>query len=293
MKPQLHKIPLISDSSFLYNKWICDYFDKPWHFHEEYELVLIDKSRGTKFIGDNVSLFEEGDLILIGSNIPHLFRNNKDYYSESWKLEASSTFIHFTEQFLGNDFFELPEMRLVQKLLANASLALEIQGKIKDYTIGKLHDMLEEKPPQRLLSLLEILIRLSESRELKPLLSTQFDAQDTSNSKDTERIHKAFEFIMKNYTQEIYVTKIAAMLNMSSASFSRYFKHHTHKTFSNYVTEIRISHACRMLMQGDNNISEISYLSGFENLSNFYRHFRKITGVIPKDYRNRFLKIGK
>jgi AraC-like DNA-binding protein len=289
MKPQLHKLPLVSDSSFLYNKWICDYFDKPWHFHEEYELVLIDKSRGTKFIGDNVSLFEEGDLLLIGSNIPHLFRNNKDYYSKNKKLEANSTFIHFTEKFLGPDFFELPEMKMVNKLLARASLALEIQGRMKNYTIRKLHEMNDESPSQRLVSLLDILVRLADSKELKPLLSTQFNAHHISNTKDTERIDTVIEFIMKNYTQEIYVTEIAAMLNMSSASFSRYFKHHTHKTFSNYVTEIRISHACRMLMHGDKNISEISYLCGFENLSNFYRHFRKITGVIPKDYRNRFL----
>lgn len=291
MKPQLHKLPLVSDSSFLYNKWISDYFDKPWHFHEEYELVLIDKSSGTKFIGDNVSLFEEGDLLLIGSNIPHLFRNNKEYYSKDKKLEANSTFIHFTEKFLGHDFFELPEMRIVNNLLARASLALEIQGNIKNYTIRKLHEMNDESPPQRLVSLLDILIRLSESKELKPLLSTQFDAHYISNTKDTERIDKVIEFIMKNYTQEIYVTEIANMINMSSASFSRYFKHHTRKTFSNYVTEIRISHACRILMQEDRNISEISYLCGFENISNFYRHFRKITGIIPKDYRKRF--IGK
>src|SRR3982751_5264215 len=86
MRPQLHKLPLIDDTSFLYKKMQCNYFDKPWHFHEEYELVLIEQSRGTKFIGDNVSLFQEGELILIGSNIPHLFRNNEEYYKKNGKL---------------------------------------------------------------------------------------------------------------------------------------------------------------------------------------------------------------
>ncbi|HET7897760.1 MAG TPA: AraC family transcriptional regulator, partial [Flavisolibacter sp.] len=95
------------------------------------------------------------------------------------------------------------------------------------------------------------------------------------------------------YTQEIYLPDVAAMLNMSDASFSRYFKHHTRKTFSDYVTEVRINHACRLLMYSDENINEISYASGFENLSNFYRHFKRITGVVPKDYRKRFLKIAK
>jgi AraC-like DNA-binding protein len=96
---------------------------------------------------------------------------------------------------------------------------------------------------------------------------------------------------MKNYTQEIYVHEIASQLHMSVASFSRYFKNHTRKTFSDYVTEIRIGHACRLLMEDNYSISEISYKSGFDNLSNFYRHFKKIIGIIPKDYRNRFLKI--
>src|SRR6266446_1910299 len=126
MKPQLHQLPIQSDASFLYYKWDCDYFDKPWHFHKEYELVLINKSQGTKFIGNKVSHFDEGDLTLIGSNIPHLFRNNEEYYSNHSNVKASSIFIHFTRDFLGDDFFNMPEMKLVQRLLDKSSLALEI-----------------------------------------------------------------------------------------------------------------------------------------------------------------------
>jgi AraC-like DNA-binding protein len=294
MKPQLHKLPLISDNSFLYNKLYCNYFDKPWHFHEEYELVLIEQSQGTKFIGDKVSLFQDGELILIGSNIPHLFRNSENYYRKNGKLEAKSIFVHFTEDCLGAGFFDLPEMKLVRKLLDNSSFALQVHGKIRKYVISKLQEFADQKPAQRLLGLLDILISLSESRELTPLLSNSFPAHTktvkNSNTKDTDRIHRVFEFIMKNYRHEIYLQEISAMLNMSPVSFSRYFKHHTRKTFSEYVTEVRISHACSLLMQDNDNISQISYASGFENLSNFYRHFRKITGVIPKDYRKRFLK---
>ena len=297
MKPQLHKLPLISNTSFLYNKMQCQYFDKPWHFHEEFEIVLIEESRGTKFIGDKVSLFQEGELLLIGSNIPHLFRNNEDYYKKSGKLQANSIFIHFTEDFLGEGFFQLPEMKMVRKLLDDSAFALQAHGKIRKSMIAKLQEIADQQPAQRLLSLLEMLIRLSESKELKPLLSNGFVAgsktvKTANNTRDTDRIHKVFEFIMKNYKHEIYLQEIAGMLNMSPVSFSRYFKHHTRKTFSEYVTEIRISHACSLLMQDNENISQISYSSGFENLSNFYRHFRKITGVIPKDYRKRFLKPG-
>ena len=293
MKPQFHKLPLKSDTSFLYNEWECKYFDKPWHFHEEYELVLIEKSKGTKFIGNDVSFFEEGDLLLIGSNIPHLFRNNEDYYAKNNALNAKSIFIHFSENFLGDSFFNIPEMKSVRRLLDRSTQALELRGKIKNYITTKLKQMGDERAAQRLLSILDILIKLSESNEAKQILPIKYTTNQTTNTRDTERIHKVFEFIMRNYTQEIYVPEVASMLNMSDASFSRYFKHHTRKTFSDYVTEVRINHSCRLLMQGDDNISQISYSSGFQNLSNFYRHFKKFTGVIPKDYRKRFLKIAK
>ena len=180
-------------------------------------------------------------------------------------------------------------MKLVQRLLEKSSLALEIHGKTKKYVTGKLHEMHDQTPTQRLLSLLEILIKLSQSPELSHLLSTGYSA---NNSGDTDRINKVFEFIMKNYTEEIYVQEIASKLNMSVASFSRYFKHHTRKTFSDYVTEIRIGYVCRLLMENNHSISEICYKSGFDNLSNFYRHFKRITGIIPKEYRNRFLKLA-
>lgn len=293
MKPQLHKLPLVNDSSFLYKNWHCDYFDKPWHFHEEYELVMIEKSCGKKFIGDKVTDFEEGDLMLIGPKIPHFFRNNADYYKKSGKLEASSIFIHFTKDCLGKDFFDLPEMKLVHKLLENALYALEIHGSVKPYVIEKLQHMCTETAPQRLVSLLDILVKVSESHEVIPVLSARFKESKyaaVDSCKDTERMGVILDYINKNFHREIYVNEIAAKLHMCSASFSRYFKHHTRKTFSDYITELRISHACKLLMMDDKSIAQICFESGFENLSNFYKHFRRITGVIPKEYRKRFLQ---
>jgi len=293
MRPQLHKLPLVNDSSFLYNNWHCDYFDKPWHFHEEYELVMIEKSCGKKFIGDKVTDFEDGDLMLIGPKIPHFFRNNAEYYKQSGKLEASSIFIHFTKDCLGKNFFDLPEMKLVQKLLEHSYYALEIQGTIKPYVMNRLRDMCSESAPQRLVSLLDILVKLSESNEVNPVLSSRFKESKyavVDSGKDSDRMSIILEYITKNFNREIYVNEIAAKLHMCNASFSRYFKHHTRKTFSDYVTELRISHACKLLMMDDQSISQVSFDSGFENLSNFYKHFRRITGVIPKEYRKRFLQ---
>jgi AraC-like DNA-binding protein len=285
MRPQFHKLPLSSDTSFLFMCWECNYFDKPWHFHKEYELVLIDKTEGTRFIGDHVSHFEDGNLALIGPSVPHLYRNNEEYYKNR-DLVSKSIFVHFTDDFLGKSFFDLPEMKLVRRLLNRSSLGLEVLGKANKYVKDKLMEMQDEIPAKRLLYLLDILIFLSDSNDLKNILSRGFTA---NNSNDTDRINIVLQFIMENYTKDIYIEEIASKLNMSIPSFSRYFKHHTRKTFSNYVTEIRIARACRLLMEDNYNNSEICYLSGFDNLSNYYRHFKRQVGIIPKEYKKRFL----
>jgi len=290
MKAKLYKLPFPPNTSFLYRNLDRNHIEDPWHFHKEYELLLINKGNGTRFVGDNVSLFESGDLTLIGSDIPHLFRNDKEYYVRSNNLTVNLIYIHFRKDFLGENFFDIPEMKMVNGLLEKASLALEIHGNAKKEIIKRLIAMNNEKPEERLMSLLHVLIKLSNSRSVKPISSTRFVAKSTD---DNVKINLAFEFILKNYTEQIYVNEIALKLNMSVSAFSRYFKQHTRKTFSDYVTELRISHACKLLMDDNHSISQISFLSGFENLSNFYRHFKKIIGVVPKEYRNQFLKISE
>jgi AraC-like DNA-binding protein len=286
MKPKLYKIPFSPDSSFLYKQLNTNYINDPWHFHKEYELILVNKGKGTKFIGDNVSFFEEGNLTLIGSKIPHLYRNSHEQHDSYHVNSTDLTYLHFTDDFLGSHFFELPEMQAVNKVLKKSALALEIVGKTKEQVIKKLLAMNSQDPQYRLLSLLDILISLSKSEELKPLLSNSYTA---NVSGETHKINIIFDFILGNYTKEIYVQDIADQLNMSIAAFSRYFKKYTRKTFSDYVTEIRIGHACRLLMEDNHTISEICYQSGFDNLSNFYRHFKRLVGIIPKNYRKRFL----
>ena len=288
MRPQFHKLPLPSDSSFLFMCWECEYFDKPWHFHKDYELVLIDSNEGIRFIGNKMSNFKDGDLVFLGPNIPHMYRNSDAYYKKK-ELKAKSIFTHFTEDFLGKSFFDLPEMKGVRKLLDKSSLGFEILGKSNKYVRNKLEGMQEELPSKRLLTLLDILEFLSQSKELKNILANSITAK---NSYDTDRINIVLQFILENYTHEIYIEEIATKVNMTVASFSRFFKQHTKKTFSKYVTEIRISHACRLLVEDDYNISEICYLSGFDTLSNYYRHFKSQVGMIPKEYKSRFLLNG-
>ncbi|MEO5650799.1 MAG: AraC family transcriptional regulator [Ginsengibacter sp.] len=285
MQPTFQQLPLSKNNSFLYLSWECKYFDKPWHFHKEYELVLINEGQGTRFIGDNVHSFRGGDLIFIGPNVPHLFRNSEDYYKKEDAF-SESIFIHFAEDAFGKQFFDLQEMTSVRNLLELSSLGLEVHGRTNNYVKQILFAMKHESPDKRLISLLNILVGLSTSQDLKSILTKEFI---NSNAKDTNKINSVLQFILSNYTKEIYLEEIAIKFNMSTASFSRYFKQHTRKTFSDYVTEVRISHACRLLIENNYNISEIGYLSGFENLSNYYRHFKKYLNLVPKEYQKRFL----
>ena len=285
-KAQLHKLPVNENSSFFYSKDDYNYFPRPWHFHKEFELVLITKSTGKKFIGNVVGEFEPGDLNLIGSDIPHLFRNDDYFYQAENKMQAGSIFIHFTKDFLGEKFFSIPEMTMVLRVMEKSSLGLNVSGNTQAIVSKKLNQMQNESPSYRLISLLEILLVIGESAEVKTILPVGYS---TKQKGDTDKINKVFEHIMLNYKKEIYIKDIASQLSMTQASFSRYFKNHTRKTFSDYVTEIRIGHACKMLMENNHNINEISFMSGFENLSNFYTHFKKCIGITPKEYRARFI----
>lgn len=284
MRPQLHKIATDPNSSFVIQMLEGNYFDKPWHFHREYELTLILSSEGTRFIGDNVSIFKPKDLILIGPDTPHIFRNNEAYYTNN-NLQAKSLDIHFTEESFGKDFFSLPEMRDVRKLLDRSKLGILIKGASQKYISKKMEEMLEQQPAKRLMGLLDILITLSSSKDIKNILLTEFIE---TNKKEAGRIDIVFQYIMKNFKNEIYIDDIASKLHLSVASFSRFFKQHTRKTFSQCVTEIRISNACQLLMEDQYSVSEIGYMAGFENQSNFFRHFKKHTGVTPKEYKTRF-----
>ncbi|HEX8546395.1 MAG TPA: AraC family transcriptional regulator [Cytophagaceae bacterium] len=288
MRPQLFKLPYAKDTSFYYSKYDCDYFEKPWHFHKEFELVYIIKSKGTKFIGNKVLSFDEGDLTLIGADVPHLFRNDEIYYEQNFKNQASCIFIHFDPSVWGGQFIELPEFKKVKKILKEASLALTIEGNTKKLIVDKLERMEALDSTKKILSLLEILEILSTGEDVSTILNVPFVGKSNHHA---DRINKVFDYIMLNYTQEIYVKQIADELHMSTSAFSRYFKTHTSKTFSDYVTEIRINFACKLLIEDNFSVSEIGFMSGFENRTNFYRHFKKQVGMVPKDYKSAFEKV--
>lgn len=281
-KPLLQKLPLTFGSSFLIERFESPNFETPWHYHQEIEIVLCDGSFGKKFIGNHVSNYNEGDLAILGSNLPHWYRADDSFYENSAQKPASIV-IHFLDDCFGKDFFEIDEMTEIRKFLEMAKLGIEFFGETKIQVKAIILRLLNTDKIGRLVGLIEILNLMSSSKEYKFLSQ---NAMIGLSKKDAERMNKVFDFVLKNFKNDMNLSEIANKTNFSEAAFCRYFKLRTQKTFVEFVNEIRIGHACKLLTESELNVIEICYESGFKNLSNFNRQFRKYMLTNPKSYRH-------
>jgi len=286
MKPILEKLTPEPECSFVLQKDSFPYYPTPWHYHPEYELVLVLKSSGKKIIGDHVSRFSDGDLALIGPNLPHVYDNDPAYYEKDSCLRAEAIVIHFAEDFLGKGFFRLPEMNKVQQLLKAAQQGIQIEGSIKQEIAERMEKMLNLPPVLRLTELLNMLILLSQSEEKQYLASLGF--VQTYSRSNAERLDPVLSYLMQHFTEEVSLEEVASIANMSPQSFCRFFKHCTRKTFLAFLNELRVGYACRLISENRFNISEIGYKSGFNNLSNFNRQFKRVMGKTPSAYRQAY-----
>jgi AraC-like DNA-binding protein len=287
MKAILQKIPTTSDSSFAVQNFNVPYFNIPWHFHPEFELVLVRSSTGKKFIGDTITDFEPGSLVLLGSNLPHWYRNDDSYYQTGTDLKAISLVIQFTWNFLGNGAMDVPEFKPIKKLLEKASMGLEITGDTRTSVTSLMKEMNRTSGMDRMILLLSILNILSRSGDYC-MLSTQGSIH--MSTEDSKRINRIYEYVMNNFTDNVSTEDVSAIVNMCPSAFCRYFKKRTRKTFTSFLNEIRIGHACKLLVEDDAPVTDICFLSGFNNISYFNRQFRHIKGHSPKAYRNEYLK---
>lgn len=284
MKPIIERLNKDAKSSFVLQKDIYSYYPTPWHHHPEYELVLVLKSSGNKIIGDHMSSFSDGDLVFIGPNLPHAYRNSDIYYEENSKLTAEAIVIHFKPDFLGKDFFNVPEMYHVNRFMEESALGFSIQGRTRKMVAQKMGRMLKMKGTERIIELLTILTILAETKEKTKLASSGF--VENIKISGSERITKACDFVIKNFKSDLTLDEVAKVANMTPNAFCSFFKSRTRKTFVNFLNEIRIGYACKLLTEDHYNISEICYQSGFQNLSNFNRQFKKIVKRTPNQYKS-------
>lgn len=292
MKAHFHKVPVAPQSSFSIRHDVKPYFGTTWHYHPELELVYTIKGEGVRLIGDNISNFSSDEMVLVGANLPHVWRCNEEYFEGNPDKKVEAIVIQFLPECLGRYLFGLPEAYLIPKLFEKAKSGLLITGKAKAKLAPLMRQAVHATDLDRIIIFLSILKILSETTETKTIAS-EHHAFKQSNESDVQRINKVCNYTLSNYKKEITLDEIASISNLSVTSFCRYFKLITKKTYYDFLIEIRISQACRQLIEDKLPTEVICFECGFNNVSNFYRHFKKITKMTPLEYKKKYLHSHK
>lgn len=270
--------------SFVIKRFDKKGFDAPFHFHSEFELTSIVEGKGKRFVGNNMTGFQNNDLVLMGPSLPHC-----------WKLaplendKATSLVIHFNYDFLGKDFFEKPELDFIKKLLKRSECGIEFRGKIKEQIKENMALMSEEKNQfKKLMLILDVLNKLAASREY--VLLNKKGSVTLQSDNNRERINKVFAYIVENFHDDILLNEASETIGMTPNAFCKYFKKITRKTFIETVIDYRINFATQQLVETDKSIADICFESGFRDMSNFYKMFSSRMKTSPFNYRKQFLK---
>jgi AraC-like DNA-binding protein len=280
MQARLEKISPGSGVTFHCHRRRDRRFGFAWHFHPELELTFIVRSHGKRFVGDSIETYTDGDLVLLGPNLPHTWD------SDPGRGSHEAVVCQFSPQFLGEPFLGTPEMAPLRRLLERSVQGLRFSGR-SSREAGKILDGLDRRSgPVRILGLLQVLEILSRSREVHPLASREF--VPSQRREDTERIDRVFRFLADNYTGRVPLAEAAKIAHLSVPAFCRFFRRRTRKTLVAYLTELRLGHACRELMETDRPIADIAFNSGFGNLSNFNRRFLRSKHLSPRGFRAQF-----
>jgi AraC-like DNA-binding protein len=281
MKLHLLNRTNIDNNSFSISLNEDQHFLKKWHYHSELELVVVLKSSGTLFLGDSIEKFEEGDLYLVGKNLPHKFLNDDKYFQKNTDLTAKAIAIHFDEKFLGNIFKVTAEMKPIKDLISKASQGIRFIA-VDELIKNKIFQLKDENNFERIIKLLEILYELANHKNYQVLSSIGF--KSSPNKVGNDVLDKMYDYIFDNFKKNISSKDIATAVAMNHSAFSRFFKRVQGKTVTKYLNEIRIGFACKLLLEAHYNISNICYDCGYNNLSNFNRHFKEIKGMSPTDF---------
>ena len=256
--------------------------DAAWHYHSQYELLYISKSTGIRFVGDSVSQFSPGDLVLVGPYLPHLWRNDPSYYTGEETNKVKTIVTKFNVNFIGEGTFDNPDFAEINKMLEESKFGVCFGEKISETLHSDILDLVNLSPAEQKINLLGILFKLSNTAD-KTILSSSDMRQYTSENSD--RIDVVLKYISDNYASYISLNDVSEIACMTTNSFCRFFKKMTNKSFTRFLNEVRIRNASRLLVQDNLSISEVCYLVGYNSITNFNKQFKQIMGRTPKNYR--------
>jgi AraC-like DNA-binding protein len=282
MKPVLLKVPCGPSHSFSLRQDVNPYFYNQWHYHEELELTYIRQGSGTRFVGDHIENFQAGDLVLLGSNLPHFWRSEDPYFREGNTALCESTVVHFAPGLLSPTFSHLPEFADIQALFSRAQRGLRITGQSQQQVGALMEDLFRVEGLERLLLLIRILQAIATCPQVRYLSSLGFSY--SLNESDTQRLAKIYNHTLAHFSRKILLEEVAALVHLTPNAFCRYFKSHTRKTYTQFLLEIRVGHACKLLIEDKMSIGQVCLESGFQDSSNFNRYFKAITRQSPRAF---------
>lgn len=282
MKPKLLKVPKTPTHSFSVREDRDPYINNSWHYHPEVELIYFHEGSGTQFVGDHIKRFHGGDIILVGSNLPHYWRYDDAYFNHEEGLKVHSTVIHFSENFWGDPFLHLPETKAIRNLLERARRGILVNAREEPGILEGVAKILATDGVNRIIALIECLSAFAGVHQQHLLSSIGF-RQDFAGT-ESDRINAIYDYTFRHFTQKIYLEEVAAIAGLVPNSFCRYFKSRTGKTYTQFLTEIRVGHACRLLIDNRISIKQLCFESGFNNFTCFHKNFKMITGKSPQHY---------
>ncbi|MEO8204646.1 MAG: AraC family transcriptional regulator [Chthoniobacterales bacterium] len=282
MKAILERLKPQEEKSFYYLRRAQRKFACPYHYHPQVELTWIIAGQGQRLIGDHLDKFTGGDLVLMGSQLPHAYFDAPGL--EMGPRSAQFVVIQFLSDIAG-DLLNTPECRSIARLLQRAGRGLIFSSRTRAAVCAQMDRLMDAKGATRIVLLLEILETLAADRTAKLLASVGF--QSVLNEKQAHRIEAACAYLSTRFREPITLDEAARHVHMSAGAFSRFFHRATNRTVMQFINELRIGHVCRLLVETDQSIAQTAFAAGFENLSNFNRQFLQFRGLSPREYRRK------
>jgi AraC-like DNA-binding protein len=258
------------------------HFTYPWHFHSEYEILYVIEGTGTSFVADNIEQFSSGDLAMLGNNLPHFWRSDEKYYATDSKEKVNYIVIQFPGDLFREPFFEYSEFQVIRELFTRSSKGIRFLPPFSEKAGRQVIKIARSSGFDRVILLLELLSQLARTEKFRLLAGELYQKQNhdfTSN-----RLTKVLHFLTVHYQQKIELQEVARIAHLHPSAFCRFFKEKTGKSLSEYVNNMRLSYACRLLLDGKLTVSEICFECGYNNVSNFNRSFKKHTTYTPTQY---------
>lgn len=286
MKPLYQDLPFPIDSHIHYYIEDLPHFIVPWHYHPAIEIMYITRGIGTRFVGDCIEQYEEGDVCMIGPNLPHEWRNDDAYFDKESGLRATCICLFFKREIFDPNFIRLLEMNNIRDLIERSRRGLKFTGNSKLEITRFIRSSVNDVGVRKVTNLLTLLELMATSTEYELLASVGFT--NSVNSEDFERFNKVYKFLVKNFATSIRLEEVSTLVGLTPTAFCRYFKERTKKTFVEYLNEMRIGYSKKLLLENKMKISTISGEVGFPNLSNFISQFKKVTGMSPSQFQKQF-----